>query len=83
MLLWSESTSLSGVFKSIFIPVNLLSKTSVSYPQLEYSDVPSIQGKVLEVTVKSKKAFVAATNVKLVEQWLDKDQWFPLGNCPN
>uniref|UniRef100_UPI003AAED8B4 phosphatidylinositol 3-kinase C2 domain-containing subunit gamma isoform X2 n=1 Tax=Centroberyx gerrardi TaxID=166262 RepID=UPI003AAED8B4 len=48
---------------------------------LEYSDVPSLQGKVLEVTVKSKKAFVAATNVKLENNWLNKEQWFPLGNC--
>ncbi|KAM3870537.1 phosphatidylinositol 3-kinase C2 domain-containing subunit gamma [Diretmus argenteus] len=50
---------------------------------LEYSDVPSLQDKVLEVTVKSKKAFVAATNVKLEEHWLDKEEWFPLGNSPN
>lgn len=48
---------------------------------LEYNDVPSVHGKVLEVTVKSKKVFVAATNVNLEEEWLNKERWFPLGNC--
>lgn len=36
---------------------------------------------VLEVTVKSKKTFVAATNIKLEKELLDKETWFPLGNC--
>ncbi|XP_056138310.1 phosphatidylinositol 3-kinase C2 domain-containing subunit gamma [Lampris incognitus] len=49
---------------------------------LEYREVPSLHGKVLEVTVKSKKNFIAATNITMEEQWLDKEQWFPLGNCP-
>lgn len=48
---------------------------------LEYNDVPLIYGMVLEVTVKSKKTFVAATNIKLDEELLDKETWFPLGNC--
>uniref|UniRef100_A0A667ZQ28 Phosphatidylinositol-4-phosphate 3-kinase catalytic subunit type 2 gamma n=1 Tax=Myripristis murdjan TaxID=586833 RepID=A0A667ZQ28_9TELE len=49
---------------------------------LEYTDVPTLHEKVLEVTVKSKKAFVVATNVRLEEKVLDKEQWFPLGNSP-
>ncbi|GLD69558.1 phosphatidylinositol 4-phosphate 3-kinase C2 domain-containing subunit gamma isoform X1 [Lates japonicus] len=48
---------------------------------LEYSYVPLLYGMVLEVTVKSKKAFVAATNIKLEEKLLDQEKWFPLGNC--
>ncbi|KAI3371183.1 hypothetical protein L3Q82_023811 [Scortum barcoo] len=48
---------------------------------LEYSCVPLIDGMVLEVTVKSKKTFVAATNIKLEEKLLGKELWFPLGNC--
>ncbi|XP_070763460.1 phosphatidylinositol 3-kinase C2 domain-containing subunit gamma [Enoplosus armatus] len=48
---------------------------------LEYSYVPLIYGMVLEVTVKSKKTFVAATNIKLEKELLDKETWFPLGNC--
>ncbi|KAF7663980.1 hypothetical protein LDENG_00192830 [Lucifuga dentata] len=49
---------------------------------LEYSNVLLLHEKVLEVTVKSNKTFVAATNIKLEQRWLDKEQWFPLGNCP-
>ncbi|XP_053175842.1 phosphatidylinositol 3-kinase C2 domain-containing subunit gamma [Scomber japonicus] len=48
---------------------------------LEYIDVPQLNGMVLEVTVKSKKTFVAATNIKLEDHLLDKETWFPLGNC--
>lgn len=49
-------------------------------PQLEYH-APVLYGMVLEVVVKSKKTFVAATNIKLEENLLDKETWFPLGNC--
>lgn len=48
--------------------------------QLEYH-APVLYGMVLEVVVKSKKTFVAATNIKLEENLLDKETWFPLGNC--
>ncbi|XP_078113391.1 phosphatidylinositol 3-kinase C2 domain-containing subunit gamma [Sander vitreus] len=48
---------------------------------LEYNYVPLLYGMVLEVTVKSKKTFVAATNIRLEEELLDKETWFPLGNC--
>ncbi|XP_015242844.1 PREDICTED: phosphatidylinositol 4-phosphate 3-kinase C2 domain-containing subunit gamma [Cyprinodon variegatus] len=51
---------------------------------LEYNHVPVLYGMVLEVTVKSRKAkktFVAATNIKLEDEVLDKEVWFPLGNC--
>ncbi|XP_074534140.1 phosphatidylinositol 3-kinase C2 domain-containing subunit gamma [Halichoeres trimaculatus] len=48
---------------------------------LEYGNVPMLYGMVLEVTVKSKKNFVAATNIKLEKELLDKENWFPLGNC--
>ncbi|XP_019116415.2 phosphatidylinositol 4-phosphate 3-kinase C2 domain-containing subunit gamma [Larimichthys crocea] len=48
---------------------------------LEYTYVPLLYGMVLEVTVKSKKTFVAATNIKLEDELLDKETWFPLGNC--
>ncbi|XP_030641435.1 phosphatidylinositol 4-phosphate 3-kinase C2 domain-containing subunit gamma [Chanos chanos] len=46
---------------------------------IEYSDVFNINSHVLEVTVKSKKAFVAATNVVLGDKVLNQEQWFPLG----
>ncbi|KAI1888408.1 hypothetical protein AGOR_G00184840 [Albula goreensis] len=48
---------------------------------IEYSDVPSIAGKVLEVTVKSRKAFVAATNIRLEDRLMGTEAWFQLGNC--
>ncbi|KAL6106530.1 pik3c2g [Pungitius sinensis] len=48
---------------------------------LEYNSIPLLYGKVLEVTVKSKNNFVAATNIRLVEDLLDKEKWFFLGNC--
>lgn len=48
---------------------------------LEYCPVSMLFGRVLEVTVKSKKNFVAATNIKLEEEILNKERWFPLGNC--
>ncbi|XP_040894472.1 phosphatidylinositol 4-phosphate 3-kinase C2 domain-containing subunit gamma [Toxotes jaculatrix] len=48
---------------------------------LEYSFVPLLYGMVLEVTVKSRKTFVAATNIKLDGELLGKETWFPLGNC--
>uniref|UniRef100_A0A3Q3FAN9 Phosphatidylinositol-4-phosphate 3-kinase catalytic subunit type 2 gamma n=1 Tax=Labrus bergylta TaxID=56723 RepID=A0A3Q3FAN9_9LABR len=44
--------------------------------QLEYSNVPMLYGMVLEVTVKSKKNFVAATNIRLEQEVLDKEKWF-------
>ncbi|XP_076026726.1 phosphatidylinositol 3-kinase C2 domain-containing subunit gamma [Genypterus blacodes] len=49
---------------------------------LEYSNVPTLHGKVLEVMVKSKKAFVAATDISQLERWLDQEHWFALRNCP-
>ncbi|KAM9854596.1 phosphatidylinositol 3-kinase C2 domain-containing subunit gamma isoform 1-T2 [Aulostomus maculatus] len=48
---------------------------------LEYDNVPRLHGMVLEVTVKSKKTFVAATNIQLKENLLNKETWFLLGNC--
>lgn len=39
----------------------------------------NLHGHVLEVTVKSRKTFVAATNVVLGERVLDQEKWFPLG----
>ncbi len=59
----------------------MITKISASHSKLEYSYVPLMYGMVLEVTVKSKKTFVAATNIKLEEELLDKENWFPLGNC--
>lgn len=64
----------------------LITKTSASYSQLEYNSVPLLYGMVLEVTVKNKsknknKTFVAAVNIKLDEELVDKEKWFPLGNC--
>lgn len=56
-------------------------KIFAPHSQLEYSYVPLLYGMVLEVTVKSKQSFVAATNIKLEEELLDKETWFPLGNC--
>ncbi|XP_061630841.1 phosphatidylinositol 3-kinase C2 domain-containing subunit gamma isoform X2 [Phyllopteryx taeniolatus] len=47
---------------------------------LEYANVPLLYGMVLEVSVKSKKTFVAATNIKLEEELLNKETWFTLGN---
>lgn len=54
---------------------------SASCSQLEYTFVPLLYGMVLEVTVKSKKTFVAATNIKLEKELLDQEKWFPLGTC--
>nr|XP_057931600.1 phosphatidylinositol 3-kinase C2 domain-containing subunit gamma isoform X2 [Doryrhamphus excisus]XP_057931601.1 phosphatidylinositol 3-kinase C2 domain-containing subunit gamma isoform X2 [Doryrhamphus excisus]XP_057931602.1 phosphatidylinositol 3-kinase C2 domain-containing subunit gamma isoform X2 [Doryrhamphus excisus] len=48
---------------------------------LEYTNVPLLYGMVLEVSVKSKKTFVAATNIKLEDELLNKETWFTLGNC--
>nr|XP_040019547.1 phosphatidylinositol 4-phosphate 3-kinase C2 domain-containing subunit gamma isoform X2 [Gasterosteus aculeatus aculeatus] len=48
---------------------------------LEYNSIPLLYGRVLEVTVKSKNNFVAATNIRLVEDLLEKEKWFVLGNC--
>lgn len=56
-------------------------KMCAPYQQMEYSYVPLLYGMVLEVTVKSKNTFVAATNIKLEEELLDKETWFPLRNC--
>lgn len=46
---------------------------------IEYRNVLKLHGLVLEVTVKSRKAFVAATNVVLGERVLEQEKWFPLG----
>ncbi|KTG33767.1 hypothetical protein cypCar_00044324 [Cyprinus carpio] len=46
---------------------------------IEYRNVLNLHGHVLEVTVKSRKTFVAATNVVLGERVLDQEKWFPLG----
>ncbi|XP_052386723.1 phosphatidylinositol 3-kinase C2 domain-containing subunit gamma isoform X2 [Carassius gibelio] len=46
---------------------------------IEYRNVPNLHGHVLEVTVKSRKTFVAATNVVLADRVLDQEKWFPLG----
>ncbi|XP_016146952.1 phosphatidylinositol 4-phosphate 3-kinase C2 domain-containing subunit gamma [Sinocyclocheilus grahami] len=46
---------------------------------IEYRNVHNLHGHVLEVTVKSRKTFVAATNVVLGERVLDQEKWFPLG----
>lgn len=51
------------------------------YSQLEYNHVPALYGMVLEVVVKSRKTFVAAANIKLEKELLDKEKWFLLGNC--
>lgn len=56
-------------------------KPSPPCSQLEYSNVPLLDGMVLEVTVKSKKTFVAATNIRLDDKMLEKETWFSLGNC--
>ncbi|XP_077452589.1 phosphatidylinositol 3-kinase C2 domain-containing subunit gamma isoform X1 [Stigmatopora argus] len=48
---------------------------------LEYVNVPLLYGMVLEVSVKSKKTFIAATNIKLDEELLNKKTWFILGNA--
>ncbi|XP_013872246.1 phosphatidylinositol 4-phosphate 3-kinase C2 domain-containing subunit gamma [Austrofundulus limnaeus] len=51
---------------------------------LEYKNIPLLQGMVLLVTVKSKKrqkTFIGATSIKLEEELLDTEIWFPLGNC--
>uniref|UniRef100_A0A3B4ET12 Phosphatidylinositol-4-phosphate 3-kinase catalytic subunit type 2 gamma n=1 Tax=Pundamilia nyererei TaxID=303518 RepID=A0A3B4ET12_9CICH len=48
--------------------------------QVEYTSVTQLNGIVLEVVVKSKKAFVAATNIKLDKKLLNQELWFPLGN---
>lgn len=61
-------------------PSSRLTVTRSSPPQLEYH-TPVLYGMVLEVVVKSKKTFVAATNIKLEEELLDKEIWFRLGNC--
>lgn len=62
----------------------MLIEVSASFSQLEYKNIPLLHGMVLEVTVKSKKGkktFVGATHIKLEDELLDKDSWFPLGNC--
>uniref|UniRef100_A0AAY5KY68 Phosphatidylinositol-4-phosphate 3-kinase catalytic subunit type 2 gamma n=1 Tax=Esox lucius TaxID=8010 RepID=A0AAY5KY68_ESOLU len=46
---------------------------------IEYKDLCSLQGCVLEVTVKSRKTFVAVALVKLEPKNMDKEEWFHLG----
>ncbi|KAL4656731.1 phosphatidylinositol 4-phosphate 3-kinase C2 domain-containing subunit gamma [Arapaima gigas] len=48
---------------------------------IEYSDVQSLEGKVLELQVKSKKGFLAATNISLADRKMGMEEWFLLGNC--
>ncbi|KAJ8261872.1 hypothetical protein GJAV_G00159420 [Gymnothorax javanicus] len=45
---------------------------------IEYPDVLSLSGRVLELRVKSKKMPIAATNIPLDSVWMGADQWFPL-----
>ncbi|KAJ8269111.1 hypothetical protein COCON_G00117180 [Conger conger] len=47
---------------------------------IEYSNVPALMGCVLELTVKSKKVFIAATNVQLDGAWMGCEVWIPLVN---
>ncbi|XP_072571020.1 phosphatidylinositol 3-kinase C2 domain-containing subunit gamma [Paramormyrops kingsleyae] len=47
---------------------------------IEYSDVQSLQGKVLELHVKSRGTFLAATNIWLADRRMGTDEWFPLGS---
>ncbi|XP_063052825.1 phosphatidylinositol 3-kinase C2 domain-containing subunit gamma [Engraulis encrasicolus] len=49
---------------------------------IEYNNVLSLHDRVLEVTVKSKKSFVGATNIFLGERKMEVEEWYPLGNCP-
>ena len=53
----------------------------MSSSQVEYSQVLSLYNRVLEVIVKSNKRFVVAANIQLEEKMMDKEEWFPLGNC--
>ncbi|KAJ8381738.1 hypothetical protein SKAU_G00025160 [Synaphobranchus kaupii] len=46
---------------------------------IEYTDVPSLSGRILELTVKSKKVIIAAINVQLDDSWMETEVWFPLG----
>ncbi|KAM8860741.1 phosphatidylinositol 3-kinase C2 domain-containing subunit gamma isoform 2-T3 [Synchiropus picturatus] len=46
---------------------------------LQYNHVPVLHGTVLEVAVKSRKSFLASTYIKLVDELLNKEAWFPLG----
>ncbi|KAJ8002600.1 hypothetical protein DPEC_G00160580 [Dallia pectoralis] len=45
---------------------------------MEYEDLYSLQGRVLEVMVKSRKTFVAAAVVQLEPKNMDKEMWFHL-----
>ncbi|KAJ8391104.1 hypothetical protein AAFF_G00097250 [Aldrovandia affinis] len=47
---------------------------------IEYTDVRIDQGCVLQVTVKSKKEFVASANILVDEAKMGTEAWFPLGN---
>ncbi|XP_048875603.1 phosphatidylinositol 3-kinase C2 domain-containing subunit gamma isoform X2 [Brienomyrus brachyistius] len=46
---------------------------------IEYSDIQSLQDKVLELHVKSRGTFLAATNIWLADRRMGTDEWFPLG----
>ncbi|KPP64336.1 phosphatidylinositol 4-phosphate 3-kinase C2 domain-containing subunit gamma-like [Scleropages formosus] len=48
---------------------------------IEYSDVQTLQGKVLELQVKSRKGFLAATSIRLEDGKMGTEKWFLLGNC--
>lgn len=81
--LWHCLTQMSDETETVWMkspPSSQLTATCSSPPQLEYH-APDLYGMVLEVVVKSKKTFVAATNIKLEEELLDKEIWFLLGNC--
>lgn len=40
----------------------------------------SVQDRELEVTVKSRKVFVASANVRLEQNNMDREEWFLLDN---
>ncbi|XP_064878364.1 phosphatidylinositol 3-kinase C2 domain-containing subunit gamma [Oncorhynchus nerka] len=47
---------------------------------IEYRDMSSVQDRELEVTVKSRKVFVASANVRLEQNNMDTEEWFLLDN---
>lgn len=71
-----------GFFQQVAIDEMTLITGVHSRPQIEYNNVLSLHDRVLEVTVKSKKSFVGATNIFLGERKMEVEEWYPLGNCP-
>ncbi|KAL0968708.1 hypothetical protein UPYG_G00270560 [Umbra pygmaea] len=45
---------------------------------IEYRDLSSLQNHVLEVTVKSRKTFVAVAQIRLEDIKMETEEWFPL-----